>query len=64
MILVTGGAGYIGSHYVQYAKEQGEQVVVLDNLAYGHKEAVPDGVPFVRGRHGRRGASGSGFYRA
>ena len=49
MILVTGGAGYIGSHYVQYAHEQGEQVVVLDNLTYGHKEAVPEGVPFVEG---------------
>ena len=52
MILVTGGAGYIGSHYVQYALEQGEQVVVLDNLAYGHKEAVPEGVPFYDGDMG------------
>ena len=52
MILVTGGAGYIGSHYVQYALEQGEQVVVLDNLAYGHSEAVPEGVPFVKGDMG------------
>lgn len=48
MILVTGGAGYIGSHYVQYAREQGEEVVVLDNLAYGHAEAVPEGVPFIK----------------
>ena len=47
MILVTGGAGYIGSHYVQYATQQGTAVVVLDNLAYGHREAVPDGAPFV-----------------
>ena len=52
MILVTGGAGYIGSHYVQYAQEQGEQVVVLDNLAYGHREAVPEGVPLVVGDMG------------
>lgn len=52
MILVTGGAGYIGSHYVNYAQEQGEQVVVLDNLAYGHKEAVSEGVPFVQGDMG------------
>ena len=52
MILVTGGAGYIGSHYVQYAQEQGEQVVVLDNLAYGHSESVPEGVPFVQGEMG------------
>lgn len=52
MILITGGAGYIGSHYVQYALEQGEQVVVLDNLAYGHREAVPEGVPFYDGDMG------------
>ncbi|HZP84530.1 MAG TPA: UDP-glucose 4-epimerase GalE [Chthonomonadaceae bacterium] len=54
MILVTGGAGYIGSHYVQYAREQGEEVVVLDNLVYGHREAVPEGVPFVFGDMGDR----------
>jgi UDP-glucose 4-epimerase len=54
MILVTGGAGYIGSHYVQYARAHGEQVVVLDNLAYGHREAVPDDVPFFDGDMGDR----------
>lgn len=54
MILVTGGAGYIGSHYVLYAKQQGAEVVVLDNLAYGHREAVPAGVPFVEGNMGDR----------
>jgi UDP-glucose 4-epimerase len=47
MILVTGGAGYIGSHYVLHAIEQGAEVVVLDNLVYGHREAVPDGVQLV-----------------
>ncbi len=52
MILVTGGAGYIGSHYVLYAQEQGEEVVVLDNLAYGHAQAVPEGVPFIDGEMG------------
>src|SRR5262249_38848170 len=52
MILVTGGAGYIGSHYVQYAREQGEDVVVLDNLVYGHREAVPDDVPLAVGDMG------------
>ena len=41
MILVTGGAGYIGSHYVLFAREQGEEVVVLDNLAYGHRRGCP-----------------------
>jgi UDP-glucose 4-epimerase len=54
MILVTGGAGYIGSHYVQYATEQGNEVVVLDNLSYGHREAVPTGVPLIEGEMGDR----------
>jgi len=48
MILVTGGAGYIGSHYVLYEQERGNEVVVLDNLIYGHREAVV-GAPLVIG---------------
>ncbi|RBW71325.1 UDP-glucose 4-epimerase GalE [Bacillus taeanensis] len=47
-ILVTGGAGYIGSHTVLYLKEQGEDVIVLDNLQKGHKKAVL-GVPLYEG---------------
>ncbi|GAF65755.1 UDP-glucose 4-epimerase [Bacillus sp. TS-2] len=39
-ILVTGGAGYIGSHIVLYLKDQGEEVVVLDSLEKGHLDAV------------------------
>src|SRR6185437_14554366 len=39
-ILVTGGAGYIGSHVVQQLSERGERVVVLDNLASGFADAV------------------------
>ena len=39
-ILVTGGAGYIGSHVVRQLGERGENVIVLDNLSTGHKEAV------------------------
>lgn len=39
-ILVTGGAGYIGSHTVRHLMELGHEVVVLDNLQTGHREAV------------------------
>ncbi len=39
-ILVTGGAGYIGSHAVLALKQAGYDVVVLDNLSYGHREIV------------------------
>ena len=46
-VLVTGGAGYIGSHAVRALLEDGHHVVVLDDLSAGHVEAVPDGVPVV-----------------
>lgn len=39
-ILVTGGAGYIGSHTVLHLLDQGEDVVVLDNLSKGHRDAL------------------------
>jgi UDP-glucose 4-epimerase len=45
-ILVTGGAGYIGSATVEMLRAQGEAVVVLDNLSRGHRAAVPAGLPF------------------
>lgn len=49
-VLVTGGAGYIGSHTVRLLASQGRKVVVLDNLVYGHREAiVDDGVELVEG---------------
>jgi UDP-glucose 4-epimerase len=41
-ILVTGGAGYIGSHTVRLLVGQGRQVVVLDNLVFGHEQAIVD----------------------
>lgn len=45
-ILVLGGAGYIGSHMVDTLLTEGRDVVVVDNLLTGHREAVPAGVPF------------------
>ena len=52
-ILVTGGAGYIGSHTVRLLAAQGRKVVVLDNLVYGHRDAIVDeGVELVVGEVG------------
>lgn len=47
--LVTGGAGYIGAHVVRALSAAGISPVVLDDLSSGHREFVPDGVPFVDG---------------
>ena len=52
-ILVTGGAGYIGSHVVRQLVERGERVVVLDNLSTGFRSAVL-GAPLVVGDTGDR----------
>jgi UDP-glucose 4-epimerase len=51
-ILVTGGAGYIGSHMVHELADAGERVVVLDNLATGFDWAVAKGVPLIVGDTG------------
>lgn len=47
-VLVTGGAGYIGSHVVMVLKENGFRPIILDDLSSGFEEFVPDGIPFVR----------------
>ena len=51
-ILVTGGAGYIGSATVELLREKGETVVVLDNLVYGHRAALDADVIFYQGEVG------------
>jgi UDP-glucose 4-epimerase len=51
-VLVTGGAGYIGSQMVHELVDAGEAVVVLDNLSTGHRWAVAAGVPLVVGETG------------
>ena len=53
-ILVTGGAGYIGSVTVERLAEAGHRVVVLDNLSKGHRDAMHEGVPLVVGDIGDR----------
>src|ERR1700727_320691 len=53
-ILVTGGAGYIGSATVEFLLARGERVVVLDDLARGHRAAVAAEVPFYQGNVGDR----------
>src|SRR5215212_9251034 len=51
-ILVTGGAGYIGSHMVHALADAGERSVVLDNLSTGFGWAVPKSVPLFIGDTG------------
>ena len=53
-VLVTGGAGYIGSHMVLQLRDRGERVVVIDNLSTGFRQAVRD-APLVVGDVGDRG---------
>jgi UDP-glucose 4-epimerase len=51
-ILVTGGAGYIGSHMVHMLADAGERVVVLDNMSTGFPWAIPSGIPLAIGETG------------
>ena len=51
-VLVTGGAGYIGSHVVDLLVREGHEVTVLDSLEKGHREAVHPSATFVQGDFG------------
>lgn len=51
-VLVTGGAGYIGSHMALELADRGERAVVLDNLTTGFASSVPPGVPLIVGDAG------------
>lgn len=48
-VLVTGGAGYIGSNMVRMLVARGHTPIVVDSLEYGHKEAIPKSVPLIVG---------------
>jgi UDP-glucose 4-epimerase len=48
-LLVTGGAGYVGSVCAAHLVDAGHEVTVLDDLSTGHADAVPDGAQFVKG---------------
>ena len=51
-VLVTGGAGYIGSHMVHALADAGESVAVVDNLSTGFSHFIPEGVPLYIGDAG------------
>src|SRR5262245_25777267 len=57
-VLVTGGAGYIGSHMTLELLDAGEHVVVLDNLSTGFRWAVPKAATFIEGDVGDAGLVG------
>jgi UDP-glucose 4-epimerase len=48
-VLVSGGAGYIGSVVAAHLLVGGHDVTVLDDLSTGHEDAVPNGAAFIRG---------------
>jgi UDP-glucose 4-epimerase len=62
-VLITGGAGYIGSIVASQLLEKGYQVTIFDNLGHGRRAAVPKGAEFVQGDVGDRAALDLLFHR-
>ncbi|HLE27615.1 MAG TPA: UDP-glucose 4-epimerase GalE [Anaerolineales bacterium] len=60
-LLITGGAGYLGSACAQMLLEAGHAVTVLDNLSRGHRQAVPEGARFAHGDIGDQTALREAF---
>jgi UDP-glucose 4-epimerase len=54
-VLLTGGAGYVGSHMALELTDAGESIVVIDNLSTGLRRAIPDAATFVEGDAGDQG---------
>ena len=48
-ILVTGGAGFVGSHLVKELLSLNKDVVIFDNMSSGFKKNIPDGVKLIKG---------------
>jgi nucleoside-diphosphate-sugar epimerase len=62
-VLVTGGAGFIGSHMVLELLDAGEDVLVIDNLSTGFRWAVPDEAKFVEGDVGDHAPAAAAQFR-
>jgi UDP-glucose 4-epimerase len=58
-VLITGGAGYIGSHMALELRDRGEEIIVLDSLVSGFRSAIPAGAKFIEGDVGDRALVGA-----
>ena len=63
-ILITGGAGFIGSHVIDALIQKGHHPVALDDLSSGHRENVPEGAEFIEADIRDAQAVGAAFDKA